>query len=318
MSLELVDFSSTASADWAGLAAAIKGAGKVGVLRYCVGDKAPSGRGITAAEYAAYKAAGLEVALFYEGSASWMLGGYNAGVSAAQNAQANIVSAGMPPTQPVIFAHDTDPDPSQWAAIDACLNGAASVIGWPRVGAYGGWLLIDYLAGGGTVKLLCQTSAWEYGRGVHPAATLYQYQYNQYFAGTNCDLVRVMKEPYGQASLYVKGNPVPTTPAPAPAPKPTPKPTPAPAPSVVYPEGLDKGIAARCFGSVKASNGVTVSYSEGDELSALWLASGSYGRLIDVGVFNDSPTITRLTWLFSDGRLYHRPNANEPITLVKP
>jgi hypothetical protein len=137
MTLELVDFSATASSDWPALAQALKANGKVGVGRYCVSDLSPNGRGIGSAEYAAYSAAGLEVFLFWEGQAQWMLGGYAAGVSAAQNAQANILAAGMPSTQPVIFAHDIDPDPSQWAAIDACFNGIASVVGWERAGGYG-------------------------------------------------------------------------------------------------------------------------------------------------------------------------------------
>lgn len=297
-----VDYSSTANGDWATLAAAIKSKEKIFAIRYAVKDKSPSGRGITAPEYHALTAAGLEVPIFWEGSASWMLGGYNAGVSAAHDFQTNIVSAEMPSVMPGIFAHDLDPTPDHFPAIDACLNGLASVIGWPRVGAYGGWELINYLAQGGTVKLLCQTSAWEYGRGRHPAATLYQYEYNDIIAGTNCDNVLALQPNYGQASLYVKGNPVPTTHPPK--------------PTTTYPAGMDAGIAKRFFGSFKASNGVTVSYTEGEELSKLWLASGSYGRIVDVGVYQDSPTITRLTYQFSDGQAYHRPNANEPITRI--
>lgn len=305
MSVEGIDFSRGGIPS----VATLKANGKSFVVRYAVDDASPSGRGITAAEYAAYRAGGIDVALYWEGQAQWMLGGYAAGVSAAQNAQANIVAAGLPASIPVMFAHDIDPDPSQWAAIDACLNGAASIIGWPRIGVYGGWLLIDYMASGGTVKHLAQTVAWEYGRGVHPAATLYQYSTSgNFFDGVDSDLVRALLPNFGQASLYAKGTPVPTTPAPAPAPK----------PSVVYPTGLDAAICARAFGAVTASNGVKVNYSEGDELSALWLASGSYGRIVDIGVYNDAPNIVRLTWQFSDGQLYHRPNANEPITLVKP
>lgn len=304
--IELVDYSRTANADWATLAGVLKANGILGVGRYAVSDLSPGGRGISAAEYAAMRRAGLDVFLYYERDEGWMLGGYAAGVAAANDFEQNRIAAGMPPV-PGHFAHDIDPQPQHFAAIDACLNGVASVMGWPRTGAYGGWLLIDYLAQGGAVKHLAQTSAWEYGRGVHPAATLYQYAYNRYYAGTNCDLVRALAADYGQASRYEKGNPVPTTPAPAPKP-----------PAVQYPEGLDKGVCQRLFGSFKASNGVTVNYSEGDELAALWLASGRYGKIVDVAIYQDSPTATRIYWVFSSGDTYFRPNANEPIRLIKP
>lgn len=191
--IEGVDFSRTAGVNSPSVEA-LKQAGKRFVGRYIVNDKSPSWRGITGREYQRYVDGGIETFLFWEGSESWMLGGYNAGVEAAQNAQWNIEDSGLPHTMPVYFAHDIDPQPQHFAAIDACLNGAASVIGWERVGVYGGWLLIDYMAQGGTVSWLCQTSAWQYGRGVHPSATLYQYAYNQYFDGTNCDLVRAFAE----------------------------------------------------------------------------------------------------------------------------
>lgn len=304
--LEGVDFSATANADWAGLADALVAGGKHFVWGYAVDDVEPAGRGFTAAGYQTFRSKGLDMGFYYERDSGWMLRGYNEGVSAAQDAQANIVKVGAPPIVPVHFAHDIDPDPAHWAAIDACLNGAASVIGWERVGVYGGWLLIDYMAHGGTVKHLAQTSAWAYGRGLHPAATLYQYAYNAMFAGTNCDLVQALSPNYGQASLYEKGAPVPM-----------PAPVPAPAPKVTYPEGMDAGVAKQMFGSFRASNGVLVQYSETDELAQLWLASGVYGRLVDVMVCVDSPTITRLYWHFSDGRIAWRPNDHEPIRWMK-
>jgi hypothetical protein len=223
--IEGCDFSTTAHA-FSPSVDALRAAGKSRVGRYAVSDKSPDWRGITAAEYARYLAAGIDVFFIWEGTAEWMLGGYNAGVAAAQNAQANIVGVGAPPIVPVYFAHDIDPQPDQWAAIDACLNGCAAVMGWERVGAYGGWLLIDYLAQGGTVKWLWQTSAWQYGRGLHQAATLYQYDYNQWIDGTNCDSVRALRDNYGQASKFLAGaqpqpqpQPQPEAPAPPPPPK---------------------------------------------------------------------------------------------------
>lgn len=305
MAIEGVDYSSTLNADWAGLAAALKGAGKAFAVRYVVGDKSPTGRGITAAETAALTAAGIDIAAVYEGTANRMQAGLAAGQADAQSAQANLVAAGLPATMPIYFASDWDALPSEQAVIDAYLKGAASVIGSARVGLYGGYWPVSRAMINKSAAWFWQTTAWSGGNianGLH----LYQYAYNQWIGGVNCDSTQALQPVYGQASKFQGGTPVPTTPAPAPK------------PVVTYPAGMDHGIAARAFGSFKASNGVLVQYSEGDELSALWLASGSYGRILDVGVYNDSPGIVRLTWQFSDGNLYHRPNANEPIQLVKP
>lgn len=194
------------------------------VFGYAVSDVGPAGRGMAAEPFADYLADRIEVGLYWEGSASWMLGGYAAGVAAGRDFAANLARIGAPPTMPGFFAHDIDPDPSHFSAIDACLNGIADALpgGWAQVGAYGGWLLIDYLAGGGTVKYLAQTSAWEYGRGVHPAACLYQYGYNAFFDGVNCDLIVTLKDDFGQASRFLH---------PAPPPKPV-----TTYPAIAFPE----------------------------------------------------------------------------------
>ena len=232
---DLVDYSTTANADWAGLARTLKAAGKVGIVRYAVSDKSPNGRGITAVEYQAMTDAGIDVGLYWEGHAAWMLDGYAAGVAAAQNAMSNIIGAGMPVRMPIYFAHDIDPETQHFAAIDDTLRGCASVVGWERCGVYGGWLLMDYMAGGGTIKWLAQTSAWEYGRGVHPSATIYQFAYNQYFYGTNCDLVRSLRAEWGQASSFVSSTPLPQVPGPGDV--------------VTLPEGIDWDLVSKYFGT---------------------------------------------------------------------
>lgn len=197
---EGVDYSSTAHSNSPGTNV-LKANGKSFVGRYVVNDKSPGGRGIDIDEYRRMVAGGISVFVYWEGPAAWMLGGFQAGVSAAKNAQANIQAAGMPANTPVYFAHDIDPEPKHFQAIRLCVEGAASVIGWPRMGVYGGWLLIDHLSPiYDEMKYYCQPLAWEYDRGLHPAACLYQYDYNVWIDGTNCDLVRSYREDYGQAS----------------------------------------------------------------------------------------------------------------------
>jgi hypothetical protein len=215
--IEGVDYSSTGNADWAGLAASLTANGKHFVGRYAVNDKSPGGRGISGPEYRAMKDAGIEVFLYWESTAGWMLQGWGAGVAAAQNAQWNIDTAGIPHDAIVYFACDVDAEESDQAAIDECLRGAASVIGFERVGLYGGYHVIKRALQNGSAKWLCQTSAWSGGM-VLPQAQLYQYDYDKYIYGTNCDWVQADVENYGQVDWVEPEPPKPTYPKPRPCP----------------------------------------------------------------------------------------------------
>ena len=185
----------------------VRAAGGVLAGRYAVPDLSPAGRGISAAEYATHKAAKVSVFLYYEGTASWMLGGWDAGVEAAHIAEASKANAAMPERQPIHYAHDIDPDPNHFPAIEACLDGIASVVGWDKIGVYAGWLLIDHLARLGKIRYFVQTIAWEYGRGVHPAATAYQYDTrdvaSNYVGGVACDRVRSLVDNFGQDTMFM-------------------------------------------------------------------------------------------------------------------
>lgn len=183
--------------------ATIIASGRPVVGRYGVGDLSPEGRGITAAEYASYADHKIDSFLYWEGRASWMLGGFDAGVEAARDFEQNLAAAGEPDGLPGYFAHDIDPVPSHFPAIEACVRGINSVVGPDRTALYGGWLLIDHFARLGNVKYFAQTLAWEYGRGVHPAAHIYQYGFDAWFDNVNCDLIVTLKENYGQASKFV-------------------------------------------------------------------------------------------------------------------
>lgn len=205
--IEGVDYSSTS---WSGSpnVEVLQASGKRFVGRYAVNDKSPGGRGITAEEYFRMASAKIDVFLYWQTTTSWMLGGFAAGVQGAQNAQSNIIAAGMPPQTPIYFAVDFDAADWQMPAIHDCLRGCASVIGLERVGVYGGWSVIDSCSKAGTAEWFCQTLAWMYGRGWHPAAHLHQYGFNAYIDGTNCDLVRATTENYGQASFQPPIDPV--------------------------------------------------------------------------------------------------------------
>lgn len=214
---EGVDYSSTNGANWGALAAALKAEGKSFVGRYAVTDKSPGGRGITAAEYQAMKAAGIEVFVYWEAQTSWMLGGWQAGVNAANNAVANLRAAGLPLDMPVYYSHDIEPDPSHYDEVDQCLRGAASVVGFDAVGLYGGYGIIEHVADvSHTAPWFCQTYAWSGGR-LHPKAHLHQYNnYGNYINGTDVDLVAALQPHYGQASDFDGTEPPPPPPPPKP------------------------------------------------------------------------------------------------------
>lgn len=214
--IEGVDYSRTAGPNSPSVAS-LKARGLAFVGRYAVNDHSPNGRGITADEYQRMTAGGIEVFLYWESSEGWMLGGNNAGIAAAVNAQQNINAAGMPSKTPVYFACDFDAAPSDQPALDDCLRGCAEVLGPERVGFYAGYYPLLRAKQNGTARFFCQTLAWSGGRlldGVH----LYQYGFNVYIDGTNCDLVRAYQPNYGQASLAVDvpqplPEPVPQVPA---------------------------------------------------------------------------------------------------------
>lgn len=183
--------------------AALKAAGKSFVVRYVVGDLSPMGRGITAAEYAEYVAGGIDVAVVWEGAENRITAGFAAGKTDARDAQAHLVQAGMPTRMPIYFACDFDAGVDDMAAIDDYVHGCAAVLGNERVGIYGGYSVMAHCATVSSARWFWQTSAWEYGRGLHPAAHLYQYEYNVWVVGVNCDACRALVDNFGQAAKFI-------------------------------------------------------------------------------------------------------------------
>jgi hypothetical protein len=200
--IEGIDYSRTLNADWESLAQAIVADGKRFTGRYPVNDKAPGGRGITGPEYRALMDAGVDVFLYWQEGTDWMKEGFSAGVRGAYNAASNIIACGIPEGIPVYFACDFDAYPHEQGLIDDCLHGAASIIGAERVGLYAGIGPLTRAKQNGSAHWFCQTSAWSGGR-LMPGLHLYQYDYNYFINGTNCDLVRAYDLSYGQASDYI-------------------------------------------------------------------------------------------------------------------
>jgi subtilisin-like proprotein convertase family protein len=116
---------------------ALKAAGYSFVIRYV--SAAGNAKNITSSEAQALQAAGLNIILVFEGLGDEMLSGYSQGVADANTAVTQATAAGAPQNFFCYFACDFDAQPSDQTAINAYLDGAASVLGVQRVGFYGGY-----------------------------------------------------------------------------------------------------------------------------------------------------------------------------------
>jgi photosystem II stability/assembly factor-like uncharacterized protein len=139
------------------------------VVRYVGGS---AWKSLTRSEANALRKAGIDIISVYEPkSAGWMLGGYKAGVAAAKKAHAATVKCGGPRGALIYFACDVDTH--DYAAVNACLRGAASVLGKQRVGIYGSYYVCNSALKGGYAAKAWQTIAWSNGK-VLPRAAFYQ------------------------------------------------------------------------------------------------------------------------------------------------
>ena len=174
--------------------ASIRAAGYTFASRY-VSDSAA--KNITRTEAQSLISAGLDVVLNWEDDGnSEILSGYSGGVHAAQVGSAQARAAGMPDTRPLYFSIDFDGQPSQQGAIDSFMDGAASVIGRGRVGAYGSYGVVKRLFDAHKITFGWQTYAWSYGSW-DPRAQFRQVN-NGAACGGGCDIDQAVATDFGQ------------------------------------------------------------------------------------------------------------------------
>ena len=164
----------------------IKAAGYTGTVRY-IGAGSTDKR-IDATEYRSQVAAGLTVLLVCQGTTTDADGGYARGAAMAKAAvdDAKVRAPGY--TGPIFFTNDrpTLASPATWRAY---LDGAASVLGRARVGAYGFANAMDAAVGHATYF-------WQAGRraDVRPHVHLWQDNNVQVqVGGITCDRNLVLK-----------------------------------------------------------------------------------------------------------------------------
>lgn len=191
------------SADFPGIPA-LRASGASFVGRYAAFDHP---RGISADEVNQLTAAGMDILTYYEESSSWIMGGYSAGVRAAQNARQAWAAAGQHTDVPLFLAADSDYDSSQLAPIYDALDGCASVIGRQNTGIYGGVVPVHCARRDGKATYGVQAGAWRYRAGEvgvtdpygwSPLAQVRQDGYNVYVGYTSADHLTALAGDFGQ------------------------------------------------------------------------------------------------------------------------
>jgi hypothetical protein len=176
---------------------------KVGfVCRYLSHDPP---KNLSRAEAALLSDSGIWLAVVWETAASRALSGQAGGVADAKEAAKQAAACGMPGNRPIYFAVDWDASAAQQAAINAYLDGAASVLGRDRVGLYAGYGPIKRAFDAKKITYGWQTYAWSGGRW-DARAHLQQYSNGHTLNGVGVDYNRAMKADYGQ--WRVGGTPI--------------------------------------------------------------------------------------------------------------
>lgn len=172
--------------------ALIRSQGYEGVIRYTTAPNLMNPPGklpkhTTKAEYQDHVRNGLKIRLAYQGDTKDADSGYAGGQTNAQRALAGANYLGY--TGRIYFTNDrtTLPDPSLWRAY---LDGAASVLGRERVGAYGFRNAMD-------AAVSHATGFWQSGRRseLAPHANMWQDNNTQVtVGGITCDRNLIIKE----------------------------------------------------------------------------------------------------------------------------
>ena len=138
---------------------AVKAAGFGFAARYLSHD--PS-KNLSKAEASALLADGVAIVVVWEDTAQGALRGHAGGVADALAADLQARACGLPGAF-IYFAADWDVAPAQQAAVDAYLDGCATVIGRARTGLYGGFWPCSRARLAGKASKFWGTVAWSGG-----------------------------------------------------------------------------------------------------------------------------------------------------------
>jgi hypothetical protein len=121
----------------------------------------------------------------------------------------------MPSDRPIYFSVDFNATAAQLPAIADYFHGVATVLGLDRVGVYGGFNVIEYLAIIDAARWFWQTYAWS-GGNWSIRAHIRQVRNGVSFQGADIDLDTAMESDYGQWMVGVEPGPIVNPPSPKP------------------------------------------------------------------------------------------------------
>ncbi len=156
-------------------------------------------KNISAQETAAALAAGLSIVLVWESTATRALDGFAAGAQDAHDALQVAQDANCGNIPAIYFAVDFDATEADQLKIDDYLHGAASILGLPRTGVYGGYHIIKRCFDNSSASWGWQTYAWS-GGNWDSRAHLRQVQNGVSFNGMDVDIDEAIDATFGQLS----------------------------------------------------------------------------------------------------------------------
>lgn len=163
----------------------IRKGGYLWVGRYLV---PPAGyrKALTAAEAKRITEAGLRILTVWETTANRARSGMQGGEYDGERSLQCARNIGMPEGGCIYFAVDYDAPSSDYAQIEEYLRAAKRWISPYRIGVYGGYKVIDYMASHNVCDCYWQCMAWSYGK-KHPARHVYQAKCEVKFLGIDTD-----------------------------------------------------------------------------------------------------------------------------------
>ena len=161
-------------------------------MRYVSFD---ASKDLSKAELGALHKRGIKVGLVFEAGAKRALQGKQTGTKDAAYCAARTVALGLP-NIPVYFAVDWDASDHDKPLIADYLSGAVSALGFQRVGVYGSYYVVRYMAQNQVCRWFWQTYAWSGGL-VHPQAHILQYRNGQTVGGLSVDFDKATTDPRG-------------------------------------------------------------------------------------------------------------------------
>ena len=171
---------------------ALQKAGVKFVMRYISLDAT---KDLSKAELGALRKRGIKVGLVFEAGAKRALEGHATGAKDAAYCRSRARALGLG-TIPIYFAVDWDATDADKPHVADYLKGAVSVLGFERVGVYGSYYVVRYMAQNGACRWFWQTYAWSGGL-VHPQAHILQYRNGQTIAGLSVDFDKATTDPAG-------------------------------------------------------------------------------------------------------------------------